>query len=142
MAGKCLEATIVLTMSSGCGFPAIGSAWRTKDEACGVPHMYTCIHLRSQRDEDRPVFGFRCAHCCPCPSPLPVCATTDRLQGTPIDMPYLDGFPPKDELPSLSWTAKVVTSLVRTILGSVRYAKIRTSQPNLQVCRMGLWVWT
>eukprot|EP00752_Nemacystus_decipiens_P003497 g3229.t1 len=45
---------------------------------------------------------------------------TWRMRGTPIDMPYLEGFPPKDELPSLSWTAKVVTSLVRTILGSVR----------------------
>eukprot|EP00903_Cladosiphon_okamuranus_P014136 g13137.t1 len=45
---------------------------------------------------------------------------TWRMGGTPIDMPFLEGFPPKEELPSLSWTSKVVTSLVRTILGSVR----------------------
>lgn len=43
------------------------------------------------------------------------------LQGTPIDMPYLEGFPPKEELPSVTWTSKFVSSLVRTVLGSIRY---------------------
>lgn len=44
------------------------------------------------------------------------------LQGTPIDMPFLDGFPPKDELPSITWTGKLVASLVRITLGSTRYS--------------------
>ncbi|CAM9747685.1 unnamed protein product [Pylaiella littoralis] len=45
---------------------------------------------------------------------------TWRMGGTPIDMPFLDGFPPKDELPSITWTGKLVASLVRITLGSTR----------------------
>lgn len=41
-------------------------------------------------------------------------------QGTPVDMPYLEGFPPKDELPSVTWTSKLAETLVRIILGSIR----------------------
>ncbi|CAM9747614.1 unnamed protein product [Pylaiella littoralis] len=44
---------------------------------------------------------------------------TWRMGGTPVDLPFLDGFPPKDELPSATWTSKLAETLVRIILGSV-----------------------
>lgn len=48
-------------------------------------------------------------------------------QGTPVDLPFLDGFPPKDELPSATWTSKLAETLVRIILGSVRYTSSSSS---------------
>eukprot|EP00904_Undaria_pinnatifida_P008485 jgi/Undpi1/4767/HiC_scaffold_18.g08120.m1 len=35
-------------------------------------------------------------------------------------MPYLEGFPPGDEMPALAWITKSVSSLVRILLGAVR----------------------
>eukprot|EP00903_Cladosiphon_okamuranus_P014800 g13709.t1 len=43
-----------------------------------------------------------------------------RREGTPIDMPYLEGFPPAEETPAVEWLAMVGRSLVRTLLGAVR----------------------
>ena len=39
-------------------------------------------------------------------------------------MPYLEGFPPGDEMPALAWITKSVSSLVRILLGAVRYAML------------------
>lgn len=41
-------------------------------------------------------------------------------QGTPVDIPFLEGFPPKDELPSITWASKLAETLGRIILGSIR----------------------
>ena len=40
-------------------------------------------------------------------------------------MPYLEGFPPGNEMPALAWITKSVSSLVRILLGAVRYAMLR-----------------
>lgn len=38
-----------------------------------------------------------------------------------MGVPYLDGFPPADELPGVSWIAKLIASVARTLLGAARY---------------------
>ncbi|CAM9888708.1 unnamed protein product [Scytosiphon promiscuus] len=43
-----------------------------------------------------------------------------RMGGTPIDMPYLEGFPPDDELPTFEWLRKTAAVLVRILVGTVR----------------------
>lgn len=45
---------------------------------------------------------------------------TRFVQGTPIDVPYLEGFPVVEEIPSIEWLSKVAAVVVRTLLGSVR----------------------
>ncbi|CAN0326469.1 unnamed protein product [Ectocarpus sp. 6 AP-2014] len=43
-----------------------------------------------------------------------------RTRGTPIDMPFLEGFPPNDELPSGTWVGKLVSSLLGAVIGTTR----------------------
>lgn len=51
---------------------------------------------------------------------------TTRTQGTPIDMPFLEGFPPNDELPSGTWVTKLVSSLLGAVVGTTRSRHLRT----------------
>lgn len=53
-------------------------------------------------------------------APLTLCFPPSH-QGTPIDLPYLEGFPPSEQLPTAEWIRKIVTVVLRTLLGAVRY---------------------
>lgn len=42
-------------------------------------------------------------------------------------MPFLEGFPPKEELPSTTWARKLSQSFVFILLGYIRYSSSSTS---------------
>ena len=62
--------------------------------------------------------------------------STAQTKGIPVGMPYLEGFPPDDELPGVSWIAKVVATLARTLLGAIRYRWILFSTTCRVPCTM------
>ncbi|CAM9993234.1 unnamed protein product, partial [Ectocarpus fasciculatus] len=41
-------------------------------------------------------------------------------EGPPVGAPYLDGFPPEDELPSVGWSTDLVASVLRIATGVLR----------------------
>lgn len=43
-------------------------------------------------------------------------------------MPYLEGFPPDDELPTFEWVRKTAAVVVRVLLGAVRQAGIHSKR--------------
>ncbi|CAN0224047.1 unnamed protein product [Ectocarpus sp. 6 AP-2014] len=43
-----------------------------------------------------------------------------RERRTPIDMPFLEGFPPDDQRPSVSWVTKLAGAIIQANLGATR----------------------
>lgn len=60
-------------------------------------------------------------------------------QGTPIDMPYLKDFPPAAEFPTFEWLGEFAKTLVRTLLGAVRYG-IQTRRPATELLCLQLYL--
>lgn len=46
--------------------------------------------------------------------------TNIKTKGPPEGAPYLDGFPPDEELPSAAWSTDLVASVLRILVGTIR----------------------
>ena len=51
----------------------------------------------------------------------PGCLTCIRVQGLPTGLPSLEGFPPLEEMPSVSWFTDTSETIIRSNLGASRF---------------------
>lgn len=47
--------------------------------------------------------------------------TPHAKQGIPVGTPYLEGFPPSQEIPSLPWITSLVGALLKISVGTLRF---------------------
>ena len=55
----------------------------------------------------------------------PACLTCIRVQGLPTGLPSLEGFPPLEEMPSVSWFTDMSETIYRSNLGVPRFDSCR-----------------
>ena len=61
--------------------------------------------------------------------PMPLaCLTCIRVQGLPTGLPSLEGFPPLEEMPSVSWFTDMSETIIRSNLGASRFDGCRLLQ--------------